>query len=209
MKKTSLSAAMIFILMAVSAQENTYNYLFKVNQENPLKKEWYIGLTSKHMQVNSNSMPGIEGGIMFNDAFLAGVYGMGTSGNFSYLNYNGFNHIMFGEGGLFAGYVSNPDQMLHFGGTIKLGYISLLAHENEIKIFDDIEPTAEDDGVVYHPEIFSEINVAKFLKIRVGLGYSFYVFDEETVLCNKDLDSWNMNVGLIFGSFYKQYIKQG
>lgn len=203
MKKILLSVAIFSVAMAIAAQENNYNYLFKENQENPLKKEWYVGLTSKHMQVNSNTMPGIEAGVMLNDAFLVGIYGMGTSGNFTFQNYNGFNHIMYGEGGLLAGYVANPDQMLHFGGTIKLGYLSLIAHEDEIRVFDDFEPTAEDDGVVYHPEIFSEINVARFLKVRVGLGYSFYVFDEETVLCNKDLDSWNMNVGLIFGNFLK------
>jgi hypothetical protein len=196
-----LALASTFILS--SAQDNGFDYIF--NKPLSQKNSWklYGELTFQHLNVKTNTMPGLEVGVTFNNNFMMGVYGQGTSGNFYHLYNNTEENIMFGEGGFVVGYIKEPNKILHFGGLFKLGYISIVADDVEMELFKDFEPTAEDNGMVYHPELFSELNISKFMKARLGVGYSFFVFDNETVMCNKSLDSWTLNLGFVFSNFSK------
>jgi hypothetical protein len=200
----------IFILMAAAsffilsnAQDSNYESIF--NKDSGKKNLWkpYAGLTFQHLYVKTNTMPGVDLGVSINNNLMVGIYGQGTVGNFSHLTNDVLYNIMLGEGGFLVGYVTKPNKTLHFGGTFKLGYVSMVADDEEIKLFNDFEPVAEDAGVVYHPEIFSEINVSKFMKVRLGAGYSFYLLNDESIMCNQTLDSWTLNLGIVFSNFAK------
>lgn len=204
MKRILFITALFVAFTCVYAQtDTTYNYLF--NKEQGQKNLWkpYASMTFQHLYVKTNTMPGIELGMTLNNHFLVGIYGQGTVGNFSHMHHDTLYNIMLGEGGVVFGYVTKPNQTLHFGGTFKLGYTSLVADDEEIKIAKDFEPVAEDDGVVYHPEVFAEINVSKYMKVKLGAGYSFYLLNNENIVCNTQLDSWTLNFGIAFSNFSK------
>lgn len=202
MNSKALILCTMILCLPVMAQDSTYEYIFSGKPEN-VKVHFYGGLTFQHVSEITNTMPGIEGGVLFNKKFVAGLYGQGTTGNFG-IRYNDTIHnIMFGEGGLFLGYISKFKKPLHFGGMLKIGYVSLVADDNEIKLFEDVDPVAEDNGMVFHPELFSEVNVLKQLKVRLGLGYTFNSLDKESVACNRQLDSWTMNFSILLGNFYR------
>jgi hypothetical protein len=194
-------SAIVFTLQVMAA-DTTYDYVFS-NKEKNIQLNYYGALTFQHFSVVSNTMPGIEGGIVFNKKLFAGVYGHGTTGNFG-MSYGGTIHnIMSGEGGLFVGYIGQFPKPIHMGGMLKTGYISLVADDKEMKLFKKVDSVAKDGGMVFHPELFAEANITKQLKIRLGLGYSFHSLDKESVAYNCQLDSWTMNLGILFGNFYK------
>jgi hypothetical protein len=203
MKRISILLALVSVFILSNAQENNYEYLFKKDKNNKNLWKPYASLTFQHLVVKTNTMPGLELGFSLNNNFLVGFYGQGTVGNFSHEYNNEINHVLFGEGGILAGYSMEPNKTLHFGGTFKLGYMSMVADDEEIKLFNDFEPIAEDAGVVYHPELFSEINVSKYMKVKLGAGYSFYLLNNENIICNQSLDSWALNFGVVFSNFIK------
>jgi hypothetical protein len=193
--------ALFFVLANAQDSIPGYNYLFK--KENYYKNAWkcYSTLTFQHLCVKTNTMPGLEVGLAMNNNLMLGIYGQGTVGNFYNESYAGNFNVVFGEAGIMAGYLSEPNKTLHFGGLLKLGHVSMFADDEEIKIFKGFEPVAKDKGIVYHPEVFSELNVSRYMKIRLGAGYSFYLLDRENIMCNKTLDSWTLNMGIVFSNF--------
>ncbi|NJK87213.1 MAG: hypothetical protein HC906_15765 [Bacteroidales bacterium] len=111
---------------------------------------------------------------------------------------------MFGEGGILLGYTLNPDSKFHFGGSLQMGYLSMVADDEEMELFKDIDDDVlEDNAAVYHPGLFGEVNLTRYAKFKLGVGYSFFLFDEENIICNKTLDSWTLDFGLYFGNFTK------
>jgi hypothetical protein len=203
MKVTIVAITMALLGMSSMAQEEHYDCVF-CPHPGTTGYNLYAGLTFEHHASITNTKPGVEAGVIFNRMFVCGAYGQGTTGNFGIRYYNGDIHnIMFGEGGVFAGYVAGYSKPIHFGGTLKIGYIALVADDQEMKLFKDVEPIAEDGGMVFHPEVFTETNVTKHIKVRLGAGYSFNSLDKESVICNKDLDSWTMNLSVLAGNFAK------
>lgn len=192
----------VLVSMSAMADEKPYEYMLLADSGKPVYTP-YAGLVFEHHANISNTKPGIEAGVVINQKFFCGIYGQTTTGNFGIAYEDAIHNIMFGEAGVVAGCVTNYRKPVHFGGVFKIGYISLLADDEELKLFKESDPVAEDNGLVFHPEIFSEVNMCKPLKIRLGLGYSFNSLDKESVICNRDLDSWTMNLSLLFGQFWK------
>lgn len=197
MSRLLLVSIALLLTKGSFSQVNEQEFLFSHNN----KPKVYAGFSLTHLAVKSNTLPGIEAGVILADHLYAGVYGMGTAGNFTNVYAPDTLSVMFGEGGLALFFVDKPNNLLHFGGGIRIGYASFVADDKEIKIFEEVDPVAEDNALVYHPEIFAEINLSPFSKVRVGAGYSFYLFDQENILCNKSLDSWTMNLGIVFSNF--------
>lgn len=203
MKVRMIALVLTLFGMSTMAEEEKYGCIF-CQQPGKTALNLYAGLTFEHHTNISNTKPGVEAGVIFNRMFVCGAYGQGTTGNFGIRYYTGDIHnIMFGEGGLFAGYITQYAKPIHFGGLLKIGYISLVADDQEMKLFKDVDPVAEDGGMVFHPEFFTETNITKHIKVRLGLGYSFNSLDKESVICNKDLDSWTMNLSILAGNFAK------
>lgn len=80
------------------------------------------------------------------------------------------NRIRFNHGGLWFGYIHNPQKLLHWGGSLKagLGSISLFDRDIDFRDFDDHH--RDWVGTVI-PEINIEVNVARWFKINAGIGY--------------------------------------
>jgi len=57
--------------------------------------------------------------------------------------------------------------------------------------------------MVFHPKVFTELNLSKVMKVKLGVGHSFYSLNSEKIIPNHDLNSWTMNLGIVFGKFSK------
>jgi len=205
MKKLIFAIFCVFLSLFGSAQNPDYTTVFEYKQGEKIKPKFYGALLFEHQSLITNTKPGLEIGFLFNNAFFAGIYGMGTSGNFATQINGMLSNNMFGESGVVLSYAIASNKPCHLGGSFRLGYVSVVGDDEEIKLFDDLSErnVVEDNGFTFHPEIFGELNLSKYAKIRLGVGYSFYSFADEKPICNKTIDSWTMNLGIVFGNFAK------
>jgi hypothetical protein len=160
--------------------------------------KFYAGVTLQHVYLKTNNMPGVEAGFAFDNNLMLGVFGQGTIDKCFSESFAGNINVIHGEGGFMAGYVSEPDRCMRMGGLLKLGYVTLVADEEEIRLFKYFEPKAIDYGMICHPEIFGEIDITPYIRIHLGTGYSFHLLHGQSVLSEQSLNSWTMDLGLIF-----------
>jgi len=110
--------------------------------------------------------------LIFNRSFYLGFYGMGVIYNVNdydvilddRFDYN-FKLKGLGHGGLMIGGVFKPSNVVHLGANLKLGAGDLLAYD------DDISTLRNDFVFVATPQIEAELNVARWFKVKAGLGY--------------------------------------
>lgn len=203
MKKIILLFGVVLSFSISQSQNSNYDYIFNKDVNSKLHINHYGGLTFQYLEEKSNLMPGLEFGILMNKNLSVGFYGQGTPGNFGNTYENIITDIMFHEEGISLGYLSNSFDRLHFGGSFRIGYASLVSDDKEIKLFQSFEPSAKDHGMVFHPEFFTELNFTKTIRVKIGGGYSFFMLNNENIICDKSLDSFTLNFGVLFGNFCK------
>lgn len=110
--------------------------------------------------------------LIFNRSFYFGFYGMGVIYDLNDYDvvindsddYN-FDIKGLGHGGLMIGGVFKPSQVVHLGANLKFGAGDLLAYE------DNVSTLRNDFVFVATPQIEAELNVARWFKVKAGLGY--------------------------------------
>jgi hypothetical protein len=129
---------------------------------------------------------GGEGAILFNQSFFFGGYGLGTV-NFPPYSYpqpsvsREYNSILFGHGGFYTGFIFGPNNPIHFGISSKFGWggITIMDNYNGNYYnppyppypgypYNDYEV---DQVFVITPQVEAEVNIAKWFKFNMGLGY--------------------------------------
>ena len=82
---------------------------------------------------------------------------------------------------------------------MKVGLIQLQADSTgEISPFHKNTFTAEDSGITIYPEVNASLNLLKRFKLRMATGYNVLLINKETVVNERDLDSWFFSTSLIF-----------
>ncbi len=161
--------------------------------------EWRLLATLTYHKVNSNVKPGLEVEAVINKHLVVGLFAQFTSGNFA-MKYNGYqNNIITKDFGFLIGATQNDYKLFHFGAQLKVGYIGLQADSTgEISPFRKNSITAEDNGVTIYPEINASLNLSRRIKFRMATGYNVLLLNKETVVNDRDLDSWFFCTSLIF-----------
>lgn len=161
--------------------------------------QWSGLLTLNYHQRFSNVKPGIAFEATFNKHFVLGAFGQFTTGNFA-IPYKGYqNNIITQEFGLTIGATQSTGKLFHIGGQLRVGAILMQADStSEIKLSRRFTPTARDNGITVYPEINATLNLTKQLKLRAGTGFNFLMLNKETVVNERDLDTWFLNLSLIF-----------
>jgi len=54
------------------------------------------------------------------------------------------------------------------------------------------------NGLIVSPQVFGEWNVVEWFKIRTGLSYNFYSFDDHLSIKPSDLNHLSFTFGLVF-----------
>ena len=130
------------------------------------------------------------------------------------------NKLHFDYGGIWLGYIHKPNNLIHWGTNIKLGGGRVALNDKDID-FHDLEEHHRDFVGVLTPEFDVELNIARWFKVNLGIGYRFVLFTDNSVYRNslgEDIRLFKSNqfssptatLKLMFGSFGpKQNRKNG
>ncbi|MGB0523490.1 MAG: hypothetical protein ACPGJS_11055 [Flammeovirgaceae bacterium] len=140
------------------------------------------------------------GAVLLNNTYFFGGYGTGLSNRIQ-LDVGSIDNanLRFGHGGLWLGYIHKPEQMIHFGGSLKLGWGHVDLDQRDFNIIGS--PRLLDDNVfVLVPQGEVEVNVTKWFKINAALGYRAVTgLSDNDYLEGSDLSSLNFSLGFLFG----------
>ena len=108
------------------------------------------------------------GAAIFNQTFFLGGYGMGMSNRVNVGGTASNQRIDFEHGGFWLGYVSSPNKLIHFTGSLRLGWGGVNLRNNN---FGSSLNTRLSNCFVATPEVGLEINVTRFFRIATTVGY--------------------------------------
>lgn len=144
------------------------------------------------------SFTGIEGGAILNDNYFVGFYGSTFLSILEIKKPELTRFLQIWQTGLVTGVIFKKISYFEFGALLKVGYISIIADESPFSLFKPENPSVNISGLVLAPQIFSEIQIAKWFKIRTGIAYEFCFIKEQQIISGKDLQNVSLNFGLIF-----------
>lgn len=166
------------------------------------------------------------GGAVLINQFFIGGYGMGLSTNHyrkinvyqettgNYYNYSD-DRINFGHGGFWLGGIFHPADAIHLAASTKLGWGGISLYEQnqswELRRYEII-----DNVFVIQPQVEMEMNITRWFKLNVGVGYrlvsgidkTYPVYDnnfvrigEEPYFGKSDFNGFSGTVSFLFGGF--------
>ncbi len=157
-------------------------------------------------------MIGAEGGWIINHQFVigGGGYGLTTLHEIRQetVDQNGQSAtekyiIDFGYGGMLLSYIYRPNDLVHIyiSGMIAGGGVSISQQQpSEL----DVSTLHNDPVFVLDPKVHFELNVTRWFRVGVGVGYRWvggYKEYEEIEFKSGELKSWQSAITLKFGSF--------
>lgn len=212
----TLNLILVFILLStvvVFAQKN--------NDDDNNRQETLFG--SKRLRISGFGAPIVEfssvngqfvvsngggGAALFNQTFFLGGYGLGMSNRVNVGDAKSNQRIDFEHGGFWLGYVSSPNKLVHFTGSMRLGWGGVNLRNN---IFGSSIDRRLSDCFVITPEVGMEVNVTRFFRIAATAGYravsgvGTITFNDDlgntTSLANKDFNSFTGMLTFKFGWF--------
>lgn len=193
MKKLFMTLMAVSSLFFVTAQED-FKTIF--NQDE-VKFSGFGGSFNEISYLNGEliSASGGGGGLLMNQKFFIGGYGLGYNSFYLTSSDNGQTlntRYSMGHGGLWLGYVHNYRNVIHVGANMKLGAGGI----------DEIGGQSLDVISVAQPEFNVEVNVLSWFKITGGIGYRM-VYDLDNVNNHDqyDFNGANFSLGFYFGLF--------
>ncbi len=184
MKSRSILTLFILCILALelSAQEGKeMQYLFSGDKDISITGFGgpFVGFSSIGDEIEVSAGGG--GAVLFNQQFFIGGFGEGTATtheidltmydpvlhkNQTYSDLN----LRLGYGGFWLGYIHNPHKPVHFGISSKIGFGAITLNQGHFR--SDHEQDFEYDNVfVLVPQIEMEMNLLKWMKMNVGVGY--------------------------------------
>ncbi len=195
-----LIGILLCLVSKTFAQNKTQNNsIASVFGSSKTEIQWSGLLALNYHQRISNVKPGIAIEATINKHFIVGAFGQFTTGNFT-MPFKGYqNNIITQDFGIIMGATQSTDRLFHFGGQLKVGAILMQADSTaEIKLSRPFTPTAKDNGITVYPEITANINLTKNLKLRASTGFNFLMLSKETIVNERDLDTWFFGTSLIY-----------
>lgn len=198
MRTLILFFALLFVLNTSYAQDsNKMQYLLNGN----VKVSGFGGPTIGFSSIKGELAVSNGGGgaVLLNDRFFFGGYGTGLSNRIQ-LDLDGADNVNlhFGHGGLWMGYIHKPKDMIHFGGSLKLGWGQVDLNDRRNNPIGSSN-LLSDNVFVLLPQGEVEMNITRWLKLNAGLGYRMVTGLNSDYLKAKDLSSVNFSLGFLFG----------
>jgi len=89
--------------------------------------------------------------------------------------------LSFENNGAWFGYINEYKKLIHWGANMKLGHGTLALFDRDNK-YDKTSFLYQDNVFVASPEIELEVNLTRWFKVNMGVGYRFVTgFDNQTV----------------------------
>jgi hypothetical protein len=164
-------------------EQETTKYLIDLNR---VKLSGYGNLNHELSFVDESLAysSGLSGAFLFDYKYLVGIYSYtlnsrhlrediypeghspSTPSQPTYTK----NRICFNHGGLMVGYIFNYSRMLHLSSNIKFGQGRIALVDRDID-FSGLEQHHHDWVGVFTPEIDLELNLTRWCKLGLSLGY--------------------------------------
>jgi hypothetical protein len=168
------------------------------------------------------------GAFLVNNRFYIGGYGQGMATYHYLTDFRTYDpvgkkwtdysdkRVNFGHGGFWIGGIFRPEDAIHYGISSKIGWGEISLIEDEYHE-DRYQPYFADKVFVVTPQIEVEANLARWLKLNVGVGYRFVtginrsytaynndgsLIGKKQVYKSSDFNSPQANVTFIFGWFW-------
>jgi hypothetical protein len=165
------------------------------------------------------------GGLIINNLFVGG-YGLGISTNHhtgfyythpasssSYPQYYGYDRVNFGHGGFWLGYAHQPYKAVHLALSSKIGWGAISLNDTKanstLSLYNIV-----DEVFVFQPQLETQLNLTKWFRVNVGVGYRFVNGIDKKFLDissgalgwkpyfkRKDFNSVTGSIGFYFGKF--------
>jgi hypothetical protein len=133
--------------------------------------------------------------LLVDQRFFLGAYGMGLTTrhmnsywrydyNLEKNIYSGDLYTRFGHGGFWLGYIHNPKKAIHWGANLKLGWgsITLNELENPGSDYYKWKNYDADNVFVVTPQFDMGLNLLKWMRVNVGVGYRLVTGVNKTYL---------------------------
>ncbi len=91
---------------------------------------------------------------------------------------NDIQYVWIGQGGVTAAYIIHEKNRFHPGCQLNMGFFNLRFDEDNFGFFETGKATSKLNGLIVSPQIFGELIVTEWFKIRTGLSYNFYSFKD-------------------------------
>lgn len=162
----------------------------------------YGGLTHQHQNFLNTpfSFTGLEAGVLVDNTIVLGAFGSSFLSGLDVETANVKTTLSLAQGGLVFGAVHHFTRYLEAGLLLQSGFLSVRGEPSGISAEDSNVRAIHHLGATVIPQLFTAINTTKWMKIRVGLGYNFYSFGEQSVVSPKDLQNVSLNFGFLFGT---------
>jgi hypothetical protein len=164
----------------------------------------FVGLVHQHQNFFHTpfSFQGIEAGMIHHHKLLLGVFGSTFITNLitPVANHNLYLNVW--QAGCYTGQIYHEERRFHLGWLMNAGYFSLTGNYSNFSPFKATNPVVKVTGLVLLPEIYGELNVANWLKLRTGFGYSFYRFENQSWITKASMQDLCFTFGFLFGKFH-------
>jgi hypothetical protein len=206
MKKVLIGLFFLVLINNCSEAQDDYRYLLKKDNYTGYLNDFVIYGSLRNDVWQQNSFPGLSIGIILHGNYKMGIIGMGNNSMEKEVN-NSKKYISSGFGGFSLGYIFLPKNMIHFETELNAGYGSVIGTDMEKKIYSDVDPSFELNSFYVSPSFKVEINVTRFMRINMNVGYSFVNPENSDYLDSADLSGIKAGIELCFGNFGKSSIR--
>jgi len=146
------------------------------------------------------SFQGIEGGVIVQQNLYLGLYSAFFASNLKAEVNNELQYVWIGQGGVNAAFVIHPENRFHPGCQLNMGIFTLRHDADNFGLFEMDNASFKLDGLIVSPQIFGELIVTEWFKIRTGLSYNFYSFKDHLTIKPAELNHLSFTFGLVFQS---------
>jgi len=197
MKINRIFLVLLFIIaykFGIYAQEPNDSLHIKANVKP------YVLLYHQHHDFfgKAFSFQGGEGGVIVRQNIYLGLYGAFFASNLNVKVNNELQYVWIGQGGINAAYVINPKKRFHAGSQLNIGFFTLRYDAENFGLFETKKASYELNGLIISPQIFGELTVVEWFKIRTGLSYNFYSFETNSKIQPTELNHISFTFGLVF-----------
>jgi len=185
-----------FSAPCICAQEPNDSLVIKT-KANP-----FVALYHQHHDFfgKAFSFQGIEGGVIVLQNLYLGAYGAFFASNLKTQVNNDIQYVWIGQGGVNAAYIIYPKNRFHPGCQLNVGIFTLRHDDNNFGLFETDKASFKLNGLIVSPQIFGELIVNEWFKIRTGLSYNFYSYKNHLAIKQSDLNHLSFTFSLVFQS---------
>jgi len=167
----------------------------------------YGGPVIATTQIGPNSdtavLVGGHGGWLINHQFIigGGGYGVVNTIDVDWQETPVPMQMQLGYGGIYLGYIRNPNTLTHFMVDALIGWGGAGIHDKDWENTEEDDMYASDAFFVLEPGVHLELNVTDFFRVMVGATYRHIEGADVAGLTDENLSGLSGKLTFKFGSF--------